>query len=64
MFLGFALHYIHTFHISLFLYVFFKNKNKDKNNKNKKIMERGIWKDVFCITYHGCVVKVGHIIFA
>ena len=39
-------------------------------SKKKKIiiiikkMERGMWKDVFCITYHGCVVKVGHIIFA
>ena len=44
-------------HIRLFfLFVFQKYK--------KKKMERGMWKDVFCITYHGCVVKVDHIIFA
>ena len=28
-----------------------------------KKMEREMWKDVFCITYHGCVVKVDHIIY-
>ena len=52
-----ALHYIHAFHIRLFLFVFFFLNHLKK-------MERGMWKDVFCITYHGCVVKVGHIIFA
>ena len=25
--------------------------------------ERRKWKDVFCITHHGCVVKVGHMKF-
>ena len=31
------------------------SKNFKKINIKKK-MERGMWKDVFCITYHGCVL--------
>ena len=26
-------------------------------------MERGMWKDVFCITYLGFIIEVGHINF-
>ena len=69
--LGFALHYIHAFHIRLFFVCFSKKKKKKKikklkkqnKKKKKKKMERGMWKDVFCITYHECVVEGGHIIF-
>ena len=51
LFLGFALHHIHAFHFRLFLFVSFKNKNK-----SKKMGKIGMWNDVFCITYLGCVV--------
>ena len=33
---------------------------KTKGNQNSK---RGMWKDVFCITYLEFIVKVDHIIF-
>ena len=52
---------LHSYISYQVVFVCFSKILKKINKKWK--MEKGMWNDVFCITYHGCVVKVGHIIF-
>ena len=40
-----------------------EGKTQKKKKKKRKRKKRGMWKGVFCITYLGFIVKVGHIIF-